>query len=132
MGNAASDRLDQATGVRGLWKAWEQFWFSPADPTTLGFMRLVGGFLIFYVHLSYSFDLQTFFGKDAWLDLPTANLLRREIPTFAPGTQWDKHADLEPRTSEEKAFYMKWGYLPRQMVDKGHPCFLSGTTSPIR
>ena len=44
-------------GIRGLWQ--EQFWFK--RPTTLGFMRLVGGCSSF-VHLSYSFDCRPSLG----------------------------------------------------------------------
>src|SRR3954452_4653708 len=119
MANSASTSLDQDSGIRGIWRAWERFWFSPSDPTTLGFMRLVGGLLIFYVHLSYSFDLQTFFGRDAWLNLDLANNLRHELPMFSPGTQWDRAADLVPRNAEEKKFYDQWGYRPQQSIDKG-------------
>lgn len=123
MASAANTSLDRASGIRGLWQAWDRFWFSPSDPTTLGFMRLVGGLLIFYVHLSYSFDLQTFFGRDAWLNIELADSLRHNLPMFSPGTQWDKQADLTPRTAEEIRFYEKWGYLPKQSIDKGRDIF---------
>jgi hypothetical protein len=113
----------QESGIFGIWRAWERFWFTPGDPTTLGLMRLLGGFLIFYVHLSYSFDLQTFFGKEAWLNLDLANELRHELPMFSPGTQWDRAADLLPRNAEEQKFYEQWGYRPTQSIDKGRDIF---------
>src|SRR6516162_11639444 len=115
--------LDQASGIGGLWRAWERFWFTPGDPTTLGFMRLLGGFLIFYVHLSYAFDLQTFFGRDAWLNLDLANEVRKEWPLFAPGLHWDRASDLTFKNPEEEKFINKWGYHPRQSIDKGRDIF---------
>ena len=60
---------------------WGRFWFSPADPTTLGFIRLVTGFTVLYVHLAYCFDLQAFFGPDGWYGLQYSNRERLEGPT---------------------------------------------------
>jgi hypothetical protein len=45
---------------------WADFWFAPKDPTTLGFMRVVTGLLVLYIHLAYCLDLQAFFGKYGW------------------------------------------------------------------
>ncbi len=123
MSTTTNDRLSQRAGIRGLCNSWEQFWFSPSDPTTLSLMRLLGGFLILYAHLAYSFDLQAFFGKDAWLDLPTANIFRHEIPQFAQSTQWEKPGEFDPRTKEEIAYYTKWGHVPKEVADRGRPVF---------
>ena len=119
MASAEIGSLDQATGIRGLWQAWERFWFSPGDPTTLSLMRLVGGFLIFYLHLTYSFDLQTFFGRDAWLSLDKANYIRHETPLYAPDVKWDKPTDPTRLTAEDAAFLENWGYLPEHSISKG-------------
>jgi hypothetical protein len=122
MASAENSSLDQATRVSGVWRAWERFWFSPGDPTTLSMMRLLGGFLIFYIHLSYSFDLQTFFGPDAWLSLSKANEIRQEAPLYSPSLKWEKAEDLVPKHDEEE-FFNKWGYRPNQSVTKGRPIF---------
>jgi hypothetical protein len=63
-----------------LWQRWIGFWFTPADPTTLGFMRVVTGLLVLYVHLAYCFDLQAFFGKDGWYSLTAIDRERKESP----------------------------------------------------
>ena len=123
MASADLDSLDQATGLRGVWQTWERFWFSPGDPTTLGFMRLLGGFLIFYIHLSYSFDLQTFFGQDAWVSSSKADYMRKEVPMYSPGVNWEKPTDLTRLSPEDSAFVDKWGYLPSQSVAKGRDIF---------
>ena len=69
-------------------RAVNRFFFAPADPTTLGMIRLAAGFLTLYVHLAYCVDLQEFFGKDAWLSLKTANLQREGSPWVAPPSEW--------------------------------------------
>ena len=46
---------------------WNRFWFTPADPATLGLIRLLAGLLLFYTHLVWSLDLEGFFGPQGWL-----------------------------------------------------------------
>ena len=80
---------------------WLDFWFSVADPTTLGFMRVVTGVLVLYVHLAYSFDLQSFFGKNGWYRLDEVNKERTQYPwTMASFWKWDDADFIYP------------GYLP--------------------
>jgi hypothetical protein len=75
--------------------AWDRFWFRPADPTTLGLIRICCGLITLYVHLAYSYDLQEFFGRDAWYNLETANSFRHEAPWVAPPTSWDQAATID-------------------------------------
>jgi len=77
--------------LRRGWKAWLNFWFAAADPTTLGFIRIVTGCLVLYVHLAYSFDLQSFFGKDGWYGLEYVDRERREFPHVHPPANWDDY-----------------------------------------
>jgi hypothetical protein len=44
---------------------WNRFWFTPADPATLGLIRLLAGAMIFYTHLVWTLDLEGFLGPDA-------------------------------------------------------------------
>ena len=71
--------------VATVWDKWLRFWFAPADPTVLGFIRVVTGLLVLYNAVAYSFDLTNFFGANAFVDVATANRERRELPTFAGG-----------------------------------------------
>ena len=48
---------------RSPWQRWKDFWFSAADPTTLGFIRICTGLLVLYIHLAYSLDLGTGLGR---------------------------------------------------------------------
>lgn len=73
---------------KSIARKWFDFWFAPGDPTTLGFIRLVTGFIVLYVHLAYCFDFHAFFGPQAWWGLEEANRERREAPTPVP-TFWD-------------------------------------------
>lgn len=50
-------------------RAWERFWFTPADPTLLGLIRVTCGMIVLYTLFGYSFQLAEFMGTDAWLDL---------------------------------------------------------------
>lgn len=60
---------------------WSRFWFTPTDPTTLGFMRIMTGLIILYVHAVYFLDLQSYFGKNGWYSLSEVNRERKEAPS---------------------------------------------------
>jgi hypothetical protein len=49
-----------------LWRAWNGFWFTPTDPATLSFIRLLAGGLLLYTHFIWSFDLAGFIGADGY------------------------------------------------------------------
>jgi hypothetical protein len=69
-------------------RAWNDFWFAPADPTTLAVIRILCGALTLYVHLAYCYDLHEFFGKDAWYSLKQANIERRDFPRVVRNADW--------------------------------------------
>ncbi len=74
---------------------WTRFWFAPTDPTTLGFMRIMTGLVMLYVHAVYSLDLSAYFGRQGWYSLSEVNRERREAPSvlspmFGPGA-WMEH-----------------------------------------
>ncbi len=69
--------------------AWNRFWFTPADPTVLGVIRICCGLVVCYTFLAYTLDLQALLGEHAWLDLETRQLMYREAPTRAPAADWD-------------------------------------------
>ena len=47
--------------------AWNRFWFTPADPTTLCLIRVLAGAMLFYTHAIWTLDLDAFFGEQSWL-----------------------------------------------------------------
>jgi uncharacterized membrane protein YphA (DoxX/SURF4 family) len=58
-------------GIRGyvsdVWSAWDTFWFTPANPSTLSAIRVFAGAMLFYTHLVWSFDLRGFLGSNGYL-----------------------------------------------------------------
>ncbi len=46
---------------------WDQFLFAPADPATLGLIRILAGCMLFYTHAVWSLDMEGFFGERAYL-----------------------------------------------------------------
>jgi hypothetical protein len=53
--------------ARAAADGWNQFWFTPADPATLGLIRILAGAMLFYTHLAWGLQLADFFGADGWL-----------------------------------------------------------------
>lgn len=59
---AVGDYFDDLT--QGFGQGWNRFWFQPSDPATLSAIRLGAGALALYLVLTYTPDLETFFGAD--------------------------------------------------------------------
>jgi hypothetical protein len=113
-----SDRSSGA--LRQMAQAWGQFWFRPADPLILGFMRLCLGSVILFVHLAYTYDLDEFFGAHAWLDKQLLNEFRHEAPIVSPTDGWEESAPAAPVSDEDVAYMQRWGINPHQAVSQGH------------
>ena len=77
------------TSNRGTGRRAFAFFFAPADPTTMAFLRIVVGSLVLYTHLAHSFDLSNFFGRDAWYDHATMERERKEVPNFVAPPAWE-------------------------------------------
>jgi hypothetical protein len=104
-----------------LARAWDQFWFKPGDPTTLGFVRLFCGFTVLYVHLAYTYDLRAFIGPNAWIDIQLMNEYRSEHPIIAPTVEWQE--EVRPPVTDdpkEAEFIKKWGVSRNQAAAFGH------------
>lgn len=54
-------------GANTATEAWNRFWFTPADPTTLCLIRVFAGAMLFYTHAIWTLDLEDFFGEQSWL-----------------------------------------------------------------
>lgn len=100
----------------------DAFFFRPADPATLGLLRILCGLAVLYVHLSYTFDLQKLVGKDAWVGLDTANLLRMQTPIqLQPGDFEVPHLEPWPIDTEKRLwvqeYYLKYRIDPRRLPE---------------
>jgi hypothetical protein len=45
---------------------WSTFWYTPADPAVLSFMRVLAGGMLLYTHLIWGLNLPAFFGTAGW------------------------------------------------------------------
>jgi hypothetical protein len=48
-------------------KAWDRFFFTPAEPTTVGLIRIFLGALFFWDIAVLGLDLHDYFGSDGWI-----------------------------------------------------------------
>src|SRR5579885_2447897 len=53
--------------ARALVEWWDAFWFTPADPTLLGVLRILTGLMLLYTHAVWGLVLPEFFGRGSWL-----------------------------------------------------------------
>ena len=74
--------------LMGIWRAWNRFWFSPADPLPLGVIRIFTGMVVLYIHLIYSLDLMSMVGPDGWMDWSATKALRYEAPYYHLPMNW--------------------------------------------
>jgi len=63
--------------LRDLSAAWNRFWFTPTDPTTLGAVRIATGLVLLGSYLSCTPDLHSFIGANAWIDSTALAEIRR-------------------------------------------------------
>ncbi len=66
-------RFDRfAAPVRTAWRnaaaGWDQFWFTPANATALGWLRILSGGMVVYTHAVWGLRLDAFFGLHGWQD----------------------------------------------------------------
>ena len=89
----SDSRAPQDSGKQALlnyltsWtNAWNEFWFRPQSPFTLGLMRILVGCMVLYTHLIWTIEFSTFLGPDGFL--PTAY----RTTTFGNSFAWS-HLD---------------------------------------
>ena len=77
---------------------WNRFWFTPSDPATLGLIRILAGAMLFYTHLIWSLDLESFFGPRGWVSPEALSHLPQRDYTWSylfwihsPAMLWTAH-----------------------------------------
>ena len=98
-------------------RPWEEFWFTPADPSVLALMRICAGMIVVYTLMVYSFTLQDFMGEHSWHDLKLRRDLVENRPVQVGSLNWNDAGPLpEPVTAfqEEyrRSYRKKWGSMP--------------------
>src|SRR6516225_2994469 len=53
--------------ARSVAADWNKFWYTPADPTMLGLIRILTGLMLLYTHAVWGLALGDFFGPTSWL-----------------------------------------------------------------
>jgi hypothetical protein len=53
--------------ARSVARDWNSFWYTPADPTLLGLLRILTGLMLIYTHAVWGLALNDFFGPTSWL-----------------------------------------------------------------
>lgn len=106
-----------------VFRGWDRFWFTPADPTVLGLVRICAGLMLLYMHLVYTWDLQAIFGPDAWINLKTLNDVRENAPLYTrPTDKWQETPSIPPPpySKEEQDYILRFdGWHPDQTFAKG-------------
>jgi hypothetical protein len=98
-------------------RAWEDFWFKPADPSILALIRILCGLIVVYTLFVYSFKLQEFMGEHAWHDLALRMDTVREQPVRTNPLNWANGGLLpQPKDKFEYDYVMsyreEWTYPP--------------------
>jgi hypothetical protein len=83
--------------ARSLAQGWNAFWFSQADPTLLGVIRILTGLMLLYAHAVWGLALDDFFGPASWLS-----------------------ADLVRAVQSEQYAYSFWWLVPSRWIGTAH------------
>jgi Vitamin K-dependent gamma-carboxylase len=80
--------------VQSVSRQWDQFWFTPADPTLLALIRIATGLMLLYTHAVWGLALDDFFGPKSWLSPALVRAIQSEQYTYSfwwvvpPAAMW--------------------------------------------
>ena len=101
--------------ARALGEAWDAFWFTPADPTLLGLIRVLTGLMLLYTHAVWGLVLPSSSAR-RWLSQGLVRTLSDGNYTYSfwwlvpDGWMWPAYAALDGRA----------GAVHARAVDAGH------------
>jgi hypothetical protein len=61
-----------------LARQWNAFWYTPADPTLMGLLRVLTGLMLLYTHAVWGLALDDFFGASSWLSPSLVATIQRD------------------------------------------------------
>jgi hypothetical protein len=105
-------------------RGWDRFFFKPADPTTLGMIRICCGLIALYTLVAWAIDLQDFFGEHAWVDLEARNEWRQNVPVYQNPFEWIMTPGISPdwkESKEDEEYVKRWDVHPGQLYSRGTP-----------
>jgi hypothetical protein len=79
-------------------RVWNDFWYTPEDPSLLGLIRILTGMMLIYTHVIWGLVLNDFFGPTAWISRDLAKLIQEDHYTYSfwwfvpPGWIWPAYA----------------------------------------
>lgn len=116
--------------LRSLAAWWDGFWFTPADPTVLSFLRVCTGLVLVYVLAVTTPILDAFYGPDGMLTRATMDRMRKDTPWLPPEADWPTGGDppivrYRPLQDSEEIFaYRRTWYIdPSVVYARGMPQF---------
>ncbi len=78
------------TALPSWMRAWEHFWFTPADPTVLAVIRICCGAIAVYTFAVYGLTLQDTVGEHAWVELKLRQEQARDRPVLVDSLEGTK------------------------------------------
>ena len=74
-----------ASSLKDIARQWDEFWFQPEDPLTLGVLRIVTGLMLVYTHVVWGIKLEAFLGPNGFQD---PLLVRELVPDSTAWSFW--------------------------------------------
>ena len=62
----------------GLAQGWNDFWYTPVEPSLLGLVRIMTGLLLLYDHAIWGLALQDFFGPESWISRDLVDVVHKD------------------------------------------------------
>ena len=87
MNNSSTPTAGTPGMFRGLARAWVQFWFTPADPVGLNWLRVLVGVALLCWLLPFAGNLEAFYSLLGWFDLQ-AYQEAVQMPEGPPPISW--------------------------------------------
>ena len=69
--------------MRTVEREWNAFWYTPADPTLLGLLRILTGLMLVYTHAVWGLALDDFFGTTSWLSPSLVRAIESQQYTYS-------------------------------------------------
>ena len=69
-------------------RKWDEFFFSPVDPTLTAVLRICTGLMLVYTHFVWGLALDDFFGQYSWLDPGMIRYLQTDRDTAEWSLWW--------------------------------------------
>ncbi len=86
------------SAARSIAADWNAFWYTPADPTLLGVMRVLTGLMLLYTHAVWGLALDDFFGQTSWLSPSLVRAIEAQSYSYSfwfwlpPAAMWPAYA----------------------------------------